>query len=151
MKRLLVAVFFLCVLSGCASMQLEQPQVSIIGFSPVKTSGLEALFELQVRIANPNGIPLPIQGMSYEFAINDTGLLRGVSNNIDTIPAYGSQDIALQLSANLLSAPKILYNLLKKPNQKIHYAFKTKIDLKGALPSIRLVEEGELPVGKLPQ
>lgn len=142
MRKLFSVTLLFCLLSACASMQLEQPQVSVIGFKPLSASGLDAIFELDVRIANPNNIALPVQGMSYEFAINDTGLLRGVSSQIGNIPAYGSRDITLQISTSLFSAPKILFNLMKDPAQKIHYTFTTKLDLAGVLPTIRLVEKG---------
>ncbi|WP_185236649.1 LEA type 2 family protein [Teredinibacter franksiae] len=147
MKKITFGLVIIWLLTGCAAMQLEQPQISIIGFRPVSSSGLNAMFELDIRISNPNSITLPIAGMSYEFAVNDAGLLKGVSNAIDPIPPYSSQDIKLQLSANLLSAPKLLYSLLKSPGDFVHYSFTTKVDLQGPLPSFRLVEDGKIAIG----
>ncbi|WP_045858507.1 LEA type 2 family protein [Teredinibacter purpureus] len=140
---LLLACTLLC---SCSTLELEQPQVSITSISPPKTQGMEALIDLHMRISNPNGIPLPLKGMSYELAINDTGLLKGVSSTIANIPAYGSKDFTVQLSVNLFSAPKLLYSLMKNPQQHIRYSFTTKIDLQGLLPSFYLVDEGQLPL-----
>lgn len=144
MRKLFSVTLLLVFLSACASMQLEQPQVSVIGFRPVTANGLDAVFELDIQIVNPNGMALPVRGMSYEFAINGTGLLHGVSSQIGDIPAYGKRDVTLQISASLFSAPKILYNLMKDPDQKIHYTFTTKLDLAGVLPTFRLVEDGTI-------
>jgi len=145
-----VKTLVLCIVVGlgiaaCASFKLDQPQITVLGFAPVKSSGMKALFELQIRIANPNGIDLPVSGMSYELAINDTKLLQGVSSKIPTIPAYGSQDVTLSMEANLFSAPKLLFGLMNKPGEDIHYSLSTKIDLQGAWPSFRIVEQGVFP------
>lgn len=145
--QLLGTALLMMVLSGCATLNLEAPRVSVVRIAPVKSTGMEALFELDVRISNPNGIDLPIRGMSYQVAINGTDLLEGVSGNIPTIPAYSSETVTLSLGANMLSAPKILYSLMKNPSDEIRYSFSTKVDLVGALPSFRLVDEGSLPMG----
>ncbi|SMF06008.1 LEA14-like dessication related protein [Alteromonadaceae bacterium Bs31] len=137
-----IAFISLC---ACASMKLEQPQVSIIGFSPVTTQGMEAQFAADIRISNPNSFDLPIEGMSYQLSINGTDLLHGLSNNIPTIPAYGSERVTLDMSVSLLSAPKLFYSLLKNKGEDINYAFTAKIDPKGMLPSFTIKESGVLP------
>ncbi len=141
-----ICFFLLMILiSGCASLRLEQPQVSLIGFSPVKSSGMETQFALNVRISNPNSIDLPIKGMSYQFSINGADLLQGVSNSIPTIPAYGSEDVTLNMTVSLLSAPKLLYSLMNKQGEEVKYAFTAKIDLSGMLPAFTIRESGVLP------
>jgi len=140
----LLTIMMVSLLVGCSTLQLDQPQVSVIGFKPARTNGLDAVFELDLRISNPNGITLPIRGISYEFSINNAALLRGVSNNIGDIPSYGSKDVSVQISTSLFSAPKLVMELIKQPSQEISYQLTTKLDLVGALPTLRVVESGSI-------
>jgi len=135
----------LLLLVSCASLHIEEPQISVIEFVPVKTTGLNSEFELTILITNPNSIDLPIKGMSYTFSINDIGLLKGVAKDIPTIPAYDSAEVTLTLSADMFSASKLLFNFLNKPNKELRYAFTSKIDPAGMLPSFTLTESGILP------
>ncbi|ABD80836.1 LEA type 2 family protein [Saccharophagus degradans] len=133
----------LLLISGCATLNIEQPKVSVTRLAPASSgSSLGTLFEIDLKIANPNGVALPIKGMSYSLAINGAELLFGTSNQIPTIPAYGSETVTLQVEANLLSAPKLFLALNK--SKTLDYTFKTKIDLSGPLPTINVVESGTL-------
>lgn len=84
----------LLLISGCATLNIEQPKVSVTRLAPASSgSSLGTLFEIDLKIANPNGVALPIKGMSYSLAINGAELLFGTSNQIPTIPAYGSETV----------------------------------------------------------
>lgn len=141
-----IFIMFVLVLSSCASLKLEKPQISLVEFIPKPIKGLEAEFDVVLKINNPNAIALPLQGMSYQIALNGDSLLKGVSNNLPTIKAYGEERITLTISTSLISAPKIVLKLLNNPGKDIRYQFKSKLDLKGMLPSFTIVEEGILPI-----
>lgn len=136
----LFAAFFS---SGCATLNIDEPHIALTRLAPAKSgSSFGTLFEIDIKITNPNGIALPIKGMSYRLDINGAELLYGTSNQIPSIPAYGSETITLQVEANLLSAPKLFLALNKATS--ISYALRTKIDLSGPLPTLNLVESGTL-------
>lgn len=129
--------------SGCATLNIEEPRIALTRLAPAQSgSSFGTLFEIDIKITNPNGIALPIRGMSYSLGINGAELLYGTSNQVPAIPAYGSETITLQVEANLLSAPKLFLALNKA--SRIEYALKTKIDLSGPLPTLNLVESGTL-------
>lgn len=133
-------------LGSCATLHLEKPYVSLVDFKPRPISGLEAAFDITLKVKNPNSVSLPLSGMTYEIALNGASLLKGATGNLPTIPAYGEETIQLSLSTSLLSAPKIVLALLNKPEEEIRYQFKSRLDLKGVLPSFNIVEEGVLPL-----
>ena len=133
-------------ISGCANLQLDSPKISIVNFTPKPIKGFDAEFDIVLKIKNPNAIALPLTGMSYQIALNGEPLLSGVSNDLPTIKAYGEEEIAVSVSTNLLSAPKFILKLLNNSNKDIRYQFKSKLDLKGMLPSFNIVEEGVLPL-----
>lgn len=139
----LATIAAIILTSGCATLNIEQPHISVTRLAPAQSgSSFGSLFEIDLKITNPNGVVLPIKGMSYSLAINGAELLFGASNQIPAIPAYGSETVTLQVEANLLSAPKLFLALNKAT--KVDYTFKTKIDLSGPLPTINVVENGTL-------
>lgn len=144
--KLIVLSMIILNLSSCATMHLQKPHVSLVNFSPRPINGFEAAFDITLKVQNPNSVSLPLSGMTYEIALNGDSLLKGATGNLPTIPAYGEDEIQLSISTSLLSAPKILLNLLNKPNTDIRYQFKSRLDLKGILPSFNIVEEGVLPI-----
>lgn len=148
LTRTLLPLFLLCIINSCATLKLETPQVSLINIKPYTHQGMG--FDIELNIANPNSIALPVSGISYQMKINGTSLLQGVSNQVSTIPAYGSVPVRISTSISILSAPKIFLNLMQNKNQKLSYELSTKIDLEGLLPSFRVVSKGELPESRAP-
>lgn len=144
MKKLL-ATGLLIFLAGCATLNMEPPQIALTSITPASTGGLDTSFNIGLRISNPNGVSLPIKGMSYKIALNGAQVLQGVTNQIPRIPAYGTENVTVTVGANLLSAPKLLTSLMRNPDQRIRYDFSTKIDLEGPLPGFNVVETGFLP------
>lgn len=144
MKKLL-AVSLLILLGGCATLNMEPPQIALTSITPASSGGLDTSFNIGLRISNPNGVSLPIKGMSYKIALNGAEVLQGVTNQIPRIPAYGTENVTVTVGANLLSAPKLLSSLMRNPDQRIRYDFSTKIDLEGPLPGFNVVETGFLP------
>lgn len=146
--KALIMLFAALTLSACATFNLQPPQLTLLEIAPVSagTRGLDLSFNIRLRVANPNAIPLPIKGMSYTLALNGADVLQGVSNNIPRIAAYGSEEVTLTIGTNLLSAPKFLLGLLRKPNQEIRYELQSKIDLDGPFPTFNVVETGLVPV-----
>lgn len=149
MKKLCCLLVFVLVtlsLSACSTMQLQRPQVSLVEFTPRPITGFEAIFDIKLKVLNPNAVALPLSGMTYEIALNGEPLFRGASADLPTIKAYGEEYIQVSVSTSLLSAPKIILNLANKSTRDIHYQFKSKLDLKGMLPGFTIVEEGVLPL-----
>ncbi len=145
----LFIVLMILSTAACESIQLTPPQVSVLKIRPSNSGGFDLEFFIDLKISNPNSIALPVNGMSYSISLNNAKVLQGVSNSIPTIPAYGSQYVTVSISSNLLSAPKLLVNLLKNPSSTIQYELNGKIDLEGLLPSFNIVEKGEVPLEKI--
>lgn len=145
MIKKLLPVCLIIFLTACATLNLEPPQIALTSITPASSGGLDTSFNIGLRISNPNGVSLPIKGMSYKIALNGAQVLQGVTNQIPRIPAYGTENVTVTVGANLLSAPKLLSSLMKNPNQRIRYDFSTKIDLEGPLPGFNVVETGFLP------
>ncbi len=142
-KYCVVATLLALFLNGCATMRLETPQLSITNIEPAG-SGQGALFTLRLQLINPNSVALPIKGMSYQVSINGVDLLRGASGDIPSIPAYGTSEFTVPVTANLLAAPRLFMLLSNTSTQQLDYAITAKVDLTGPWPSQQISERGTL-------
>ncbi len=131
------------ILSGCAQLDIKEPNVTLLNFGTAPSSTLLGKsFVLDLKVSNPNGIPMPLSGMSYAFGLNNAKLLTGVTNDVSTIAAYGSQNISLALDINLLEIPKLLGMLNNAQNAS--YFFDATLNLKGLIPDLKVSQTGNL-------
>lgn len=144
--QLIFLSLIVCLTSSCSTLQLQSPHVSVKSISPLQGSGLELGLIVNVEIANPNAVALSVRGLEYSLSVNNSRVLQGVSNNIPTIPAYGTEAVALTLKSDLISASKLLFKLLKEPQQVVSYSFNGSMDLANYLPKLRFNDSGEIPL-----
>ena len=141
-------VIFVFLLSACASTpsDFDDPEVSVISFKPVKSTGITPKFEIILQITNPNREPLVIEGMSYSISLADNKVMSGVAHDLQTIEPYSEAEVTLNATADLFGGIKLLTGLMehKNKNKNIEYEFKAKIDVGIFRPSIRVVKQGTL-------
>jgi len=73
----LVALGFL--LANCAAFQqnMERPRINIANIMPREIKLFEQVFDLELRIQNPNNTPLEVNGLAFDLEINGKRSLRG--------------------------------------------------------------------------
>lgn len=141
--RLAVSLVLTLVITGCSQLGIEKPNVSLTNISLGESNSfLGTSVIIDLKITNPNGIALPLSAMSYSLSFNDAKLLSGVTNDLKSIAAYGSQDVSLTLDANVLALPKLLVALNK--SRDVNYAFDATLSMKGLIPDISLTQTGKL-------
>jgi LEA14-like dessication related protein len=129
-----VAAMALCF-AGCATMSgVEAPSVSLAGLRIAEVKGLEAVFEVDLRVLNPNKTPLNIQGIDCDMAFNERHLARGVANPRKEIPAYGSGVVTVSIYASMLDLFGAAHRLIQAaqsetPDERWTYAIKGSLDL----------------------
>jgi len=103
----------LAVLSGCSTLpgKPEPPRVNLVGLQLVSMELFEQRYQVRLRVKNPNPYELPIQGVDFRLDINGQAFADGVSNRSVTVPAYGEQVIALEVSSNLIQVFRQLQSL----------------------------------------
>ena len=139
-------VIFVFLLSACASTpsDFDDPEVSVISFKPLKSTGITPKFEIVLQITNPNREQLVIEGMSYSISLADNKVMSGVANDLPTIEPYSEAVVTLNATADLFGGIKLLTDLMDNRNKNIEYEFKAKIDVGIFRPSIRVVKTGTL-------
>lgn len=117
----------LCSLGGCSTWvtgHFKDPEIQLLGVDLVKARLLEQQFVLHFRIDNPNGVSLPIRGLSYDVHLNDIKLAEGESERWFTVPAHGHEIFEIPVTTNLWRHMRSIVKLLEEPDQPIRYRLK---------------------------
>lgn len=150
-KRALFLLFILLSLTGCARFtpNYEEPTVGLKTFRLIPTNGIVPTFEIGLHIINPNRDSLAIKGLFYTVAIEGHNVLAGVANDLPEIKGYGEEDITIEATVDLLSGAKLIRSLLIQPTTKFQYTFNAKLDMGTFLPTMNIVEKGQMSADNL--
>ncbi|MFK7829704.1 MAG: LEA type 2 family protein [Congregibacter sp.] len=143
-----IGTLLLLGLSGCAAVGMsdfDEPQVELVGLTPIAGSGMEARFLVSLRIVNPNSIALDVDGMAYDVFIRGNKVLNGVSNEPLLVDAYSEKTAELEVSVGMFSSFALLRDLLSNPpDGGLPYKLNAKISRRGLIGAIRVTREGTI-------
>lgn len=129
----LVSSWFLTgilLIQGCAGLdKMEAPSVNIADIHLQDATLLEQRYRLQLRIQNPNQVPLQIDGLSYELEINGKPFSKGLSNKSVTVPRYASELLEVEGTSNLFDIVRQVMDLQKGLANSVQYHLKGKLGL----------------------
>jgi len=152
-KGIIVTVFFLVYIFGCAGMgqRLEPPRVKLANIRVQEFNVLETVFEVRLRVFNTNDTALQVKGIECELEINGQPFAIGVSDADVIIPSYGTQLLPLHVYASVFDIIKSVQGLHSQDQLK--YQIKGKIRLgTGAFPSVLPFDsEGYISLPDLPE
>lgn len=113
----------LATVSACSSLpgKPEPPRVNLVGLQLVSMELFEQRYQVRLRIKNPNAYELPIHGIDFRLDINGQAFADGVSNRSVTVPAYGEEVIALEVSSNLIQVFRQLQSLEQSRSPGFEY------------------------------
>jgi len=95
---------FLLCLSGCAGIYglKEDPKISIADIRIQEVKALEGIFLIKLRIINPNDVPLDLRGINCDLEINNRHFASGVGDSNQSVPAYGTAIVPVEVYASVL-------------------------------------------------
>jgi LEA14-like dessication related protein len=135
-------------LAGCSTMQhaMVPPRISIANVTPREVRLLEQLFELELRIQNPNDFPLAINGLTFDLRLNDRPFATGVSNERFVVDRLSSGVIRVEALTTLRSFIEqvVEYQRTKAPR----VAYRLTGDLYVGSPSVKVPfdDRGEIHI-----
>ena len=138
-RRLLALGVMVALLGGCAGLERlrpEPPNVTLAGLRALELGLFEQRFEVSLRLSNPNGFALPIQGLRYQLELNEAEFARGVSGESVSIPAYGEEVLRLQLVTDLSSTLQQIRRWQQNPPDDLSYRLTGSVDVGGLAPSL---------------
>lgn len=138
-RRILLGAPFLAIaaaffLSSCASFGslLESPDVSVVNLTPEPASGFEQRFRVELRLTNPNDVPLEVDGLRFELELNGQRLARGQTGEAVTVPRLGDATITVNASTTVLD---VFRQVMAIPGTKeVRYRVKGRVYLAGLFP-----------------
>lgn len=139
----------LALLSGCAGLAglREKPTVTLAGLDLLEVGLFEQRFALKLRVQNPNDVELPINGLSFDVALNGQAFAHGVSDVAVTVPRYGEAMLEVRATSSLSSLWRQLRELGKGGGnggrETLNYRVSGTLGLTG-LGRQSFVHEGEI-------
>jgi LEA14-like dessication related protein len=135
----------LVCLAACSSIpaDFEKPTVTLAGVSVGTISLLEQQFVLNLRVANPNNIDIPLNGLNVSLDVNGKAFANGVSSEATTLPRLGSAIIKLKVSTSLSTFIQ-QFNALQASGKPIAYRIKGKLFLPLRPDGVSFERQGEV-------
>jgi len=135
----------LCVLlSGCASVQLETPRLSMVSLKLQSADIFSQRVLVRMRVVNPNDRELPVKGISYRIEVNDAQLGEGETDAAFVVPARGEAEFDMTVTANMVSALSKFFARGSKP-ESLDYRLVGSVSLSsGFLRRIPFDERGSV-------
>ena len=143
--RRLVAGLACLALGACSSMlpKLEAPELSIVRVDVIKADLSEQQLRVRMSVRNPNDRSLSVRGITYEMQVAGQPFAHGESEKNFEVPALGSSEFDLGVTANAAGA---MLKLLSggKSLETIEYRMVGKVSLAtGLIRSIPFEKKGE--------
>jgi LEA14-like dessication related protein len=129
---LIVICAFAVAAGGCSNLQKPTASYKSMSISNVSASGFT--MNLDVDIANPNSVTLPLTNADYSLALGGTPIIKSAKvKPASSIPAGGSATITIPVPLtfeNLLSAEEAI----RKGGGTVDYGFDAGLDFDTGIP-----------------
>ena len=150
----LATVMFLMSAGGCASWQpsLEPPRISLVNMTQLPSEGMETAFQLELRLINPNDVPLSLKGIDCRLEINDSTIAAGVAGERADVPALGTLVYPMTIYASASDFIILMVRLMAESGRapedfELIYRLKGRVFLAEGLPGLNrltFTSEGDL-------
>jgi LEA14-like dessication related protein len=94
------------LLGACSSMlpKLEAPELQVVRIEVERADLLQQQLRVRMRVRNPNDRSLPVRGITYEMEVAGEPFAHGESEKNFEVPALGSTEFDVSVTANAASA-----------------------------------------------
>ncbi|MBD1401807.1 LEA type 2 family protein [Pelovirga terrestris] len=144
-KRICVSLLLLTV-TACSPFfpGLETPTATLSSLQVLPGNTIVPTFEIGLNISNPNRVPLKLDGMTYVVYLEGEPVLRGLTNQLPVIAAYGEGEVLIQARPDVFSTINLFTRWLNQPGDVFNYSFEAQLDVGRFMPKINIVRSGEL-------
>jgi LEA14-like dessication related protein len=121
-KGLLPLAFTLCM-AACSlfAPKYERPSVTLVGIEMLGGNLLQQNFVVKLNIQNPNARALPVSAVHAELHVGGEQVASGVTNKAFVVPAFGSSQFDMTITANVAMTLLKLGNRINKHADSIDY------------------------------
>lgn len=143
--RMVVCMLVLAV-TACAPLfpGFETPTATLNSLRVLPGDTIVPTFEIGLNISNPNRVPLKLAGLSYTVYLEGEPVLRGLTNQLPVIAAYGEGEVVVQARPDVFSTINLFSRWLNQPSDVFSYSFEAQLDVGRFVPKINIVRSGEI-------
>ena len=144
----------LMFVGGCATLapSLEAPRISLVNMAQQPSGDMETAFALELRLINPNDVPLALKGIDCRLEINDSTIASGVSNQAAELPALGTLVYPVTVYASASDFIMLMVRLMAGSNRspqdfELTYSLEGRVFLADGMPGLNRLtfsSEGDL-------
>ena len=146
-SNLLVILLTGLLLSGCAALRPEPPEVQLAGLTISDLSLSHANFLATLSLYNPNEAPLDIEGLEFALFLDEVRVASGKTAKAFSIPAEQTSTAALRLSASFLDLVRLGQKLKGLDEVPFRIAGGVKVGGPGFLwLTVPIASEGSIPL-----
>ena len=137
-----VFVVVLLLLAGCASMQVQPPDVVLANIRPLPSTGLEPRFQVDLRLINPNDREIPIKGGAFKLYLQGARIASGVIGRPVAVPAFGDALVSVEGSGDLLGGLVMFQKIVRDNPDRLNYRIEVSLSRENSLLPLMLEREG---------
>ena len=104
LKGLLPALAVAAAACSLVAPRFERPEISVAGIELMGGNLLQQNFLVKLNVQNPNGRDLPVRALHADLDVAGERLASGASDKPFVVPAHGSTQFDLHITANLALA-----------------------------------------------
>jgi LEA14-like dessication related protein len=136
------------LLLGCAGFQqnMERPRINIANVMPRDIKFFEQVFDLELRIQNPNDTPLEVNGLAFDLELNGKRFATGVSNQSLVIDRLSSGVIHVEAITTLVGFLRQVAEYQQTQNPRVAYRIKGSIYSGSPSVKLRFDDSGEIKI-----
>ena len=133
---------------GCAGLyqSMERPRINIANVIPRDIKLFEQVFDLELRIQNPNDTPLEINGLAFELELNDKRFATGVSNQSLVIDRLSSDVIHVEAITTLVGFLRQVAEYQQTKDPRVTYRIKGSIYSGSTGTKLHFDDSGEIKI-----
>lgn len=136
MRKLLMLAIAGCCLTGCASLGIIPPDVSLVDIEFTDLTVFETTGEFTVRLGNENPEPMVINGGVFRLYLNGVKVGKALSSERVEVPRLGTATQKVSLHVNNVTLVTRLVSLMDQP--VLDYQIRTRLFLETAYGQRRL-------------
>lgn len=126
--------------------KLETPNISVTKLDVREIGLLEQRYDVSLRVQNPNTVELPIKGLSFDIFLNGNKFAHGVSNGAVIVPAFGEQQIKVQIVSSLYSIINQIKVLSTPGSERLSYRIIGQVSLSDYYSTLEFDQRGTIGI-----
>ena len=141
--RIALLALVMLTAAACASLPNRDPlTVTVAGVEPLPGEGMELRLAVQVRVQNPNDLPVEYTGAALVLDLNGRRLASGVTDSIGTVPRYSEAVFTIPVTISAFDMARQVFGFMNAGDaNEVRYRVRGKLE-GGLFRTRRFSDEG---------